>query len=309
MELNLLVDGLVKQAMVLIAKVATTGGSRSPLAHLATQVFSELAEELRSKGLGHKVIADMFGISLRAYHAKPRRIRENPPARQANLWNEIVSFLENRPSAGRAEIIKQYPRTDPDLIVGLLNDMVESGWAFRSGDGRNARYRLVRADDIDEGGTEAIAAMLRVLIHNRTQLSFDEAQQELPSLCSEKIRDALNHLEEEAQIVRKVIAGKEIYESPLLLLPVGQASGWAAAMVDHFQAVSNTISASAQRRKGHELAPHCFGSTYHFDLQKDHPLYEEVYEHLCRFREATSELRAQVAQTAKENESTGKGTP
>ena len=70
MKIQLLIDSIVQQTTVLIAKLATTGGVRAPLAHIANQVFVELASELESQGLSRKVTADMFGISIRYYRRR-----------------------------------------------------------------------------------------------------------------------------------------------------------------------------------------------------------------------------------------------
>jgi hypothetical protein len=42
MNVNVLIDSIVRQTTVLIAQLATTAGVRAPLAHLADQVFVEL---------------------------------------------------------------------------------------------------------------------------------------------------------------------------------------------------------------------------------------------------------------------------
>lgn len=50
MNVQLLIDAIVRQTTVLIAQLATRGGVRAPLAHLANQVFLELAKELQAQG-------------------------------------------------------------------------------------------------------------------------------------------------------------------------------------------------------------------------------------------------------------------
>jgi hypothetical protein len=66
MDLKLLIDGIVRQTTVLIAQISTSSGVRSPLAHLADQVFLELASEIESQGVKRRVAADMFGLALPA---------------------------------------------------------------------------------------------------------------------------------------------------------------------------------------------------------------------------------------------------
>ena len=50
MNTQLLIDFIVRQTTVLIAQLATSGGLRAPLAHIANQVFAELARKLEEQG-------------------------------------------------------------------------------------------------------------------------------------------------------------------------------------------------------------------------------------------------------------------
>lgn len=77
MNVNVLIDSVVRQTTILIAQLATSVGGRAPLTHIANQVFVDLTKELRQQGLGQKVIADMYGMALRTYHDKVRRLSES----------------------------------------------------------------------------------------------------------------------------------------------------------------------------------------------------------------------------------------
>ena len=77
MDGRLLIDAIVRQTTVLIAQLATASGVRTPLAHIANQVFLDLVNELRAQGLGNKVIADMFGLALRTYHRRVNQLAES----------------------------------------------------------------------------------------------------------------------------------------------------------------------------------------------------------------------------------------
>ena len=59
MNAYLLINAVVQQTMVFIAQLATSGGVRAPLAHVAEQVFLDLTNELSNRGVKKKVIADM----------------------------------------------------------------------------------------------------------------------------------------------------------------------------------------------------------------------------------------------------------
>ncbi len=75
MNVNLLIDAVVRQTTVLVAQLATAAGTRATMAYTANQVFIDLVRELKEQGLGNKVIADMFGLALRTYHAKVQRLQ------------------------------------------------------------------------------------------------------------------------------------------------------------------------------------------------------------------------------------------
>jgi hypothetical protein len=55
MNVQLLIDSVVRQTTVLIAELATSGGLRAPLAHVADQVSLDLASELERQGVSRKV--------------------------------------------------------------------------------------------------------------------------------------------------------------------------------------------------------------------------------------------------------------
>jgi hypothetical protein len=68
-----LIHSVIEETMILVAHLATAGGVRAPLAHVANQVFADLSEQLAAQGVKKTVIADMFGMALSTYH---RRVRD-----------------------------------------------------------------------------------------------------------------------------------------------------------------------------------------------------------------------------------------
>jgi hypothetical protein len=77
MDAKLLIDAIVRQTTVLIAQLSTSAGIRAPLAHVADQVFLDLASEIEAQGVARKVAADMFGLALRSYQKKVQRLTES----------------------------------------------------------------------------------------------------------------------------------------------------------------------------------------------------------------------------------------
>ena len=145
MDLNLLTDALVRQTMVLAAQLATSRGKRNPLAHVANQAFFDLVIELQSAGLGRKVIADMFGMSLRAYHAKIRRLSESRSQRGKTLWAAVADYLAQNGTCSREKILHRFKHDNTEFIISILSDLVHSGLAFKSGDGTQTLYRISEA--------------------------------------------------------------------------------------------------------------------------------------------------------------------
>src|ERR1041385_3454271 len=77
-------------------------------------------------------------------------------------------------------------------------------------------------------------------------------------------------------------------------VPVGAATGWEAAVFDHFHAVVRTICAKLRQTTESSPTDETGGSTYSFEIWKDHPMADEVLGTLRRFREVQSALRERV---------------
>src|SRR5690349_6100935 len=108
MTIELLIQAIVRQTTLLIAQLATSGGSRAPLAQVASQVFLDLVRELERQGVSRKVSADMFGLGLRTYQRKIARLTESSSERGRSLWVAVLDFVEARQSATRAEILLHF---------------------------------------------------------------------------------------------------------------------------------------------------------------------------------------------------------
>src|SRR5678809_383281 len=93
MNVQLLIDSIVRQTTVLIAQLATSGGLRAPLSHVANQVFLDLAAELERQGVSRKVSADMFGLALRGYQRRIQRLTESSTDRGRSLWEAVLDYV------------------------------------------------------------------------------------------------------------------------------------------------------------------------------------------------------------------------
>jgi hypothetical protein len=93
MLVQLLIDDIVRQTTLLIAQLSTAAGLRAPLARIADQVFLELGRELEAQGVAQKVAADMFGLALRSYQLKLKRLGESADTAHVSLWQDIHDRL------------------------------------------------------------------------------------------------------------------------------------------------------------------------------------------------------------------------
>src|SRR4029078_837183 len=103
-------------------------------------VVCSLVRELKARGLGNKVIADMFGVALRTYHEKVRRLSESTTVRGKSLWAATLEYLQERRSADHAEVLERFRNDDEVTLRSVLADLVDSGLVFRSGRGATAKY-------------------------------------------------------------------------------------------------------------------------------------------------------------------------
>lgn len=159
MSSQALIDAIVRQTTVLIAQLSTAAGARSPLGHIADDVFSGLVSELNQQGVSNKVIADMFGMALRSYRQKVRRLGESATSRGITLWSAVQEFLAEREWRTRDEVLARFKHDDEVSVRSILNDLVETGLAVRSGLRNDLRYRIATAEErLDSGSQPAHGA-------------------------------------------------------------------------------------------------------------------------------------------------------
>jgi hypothetical protein len=158
---TLLIEALVRQTMVLIATLATHTGNRTPLARLADQVFADLVGELKARGVGNKVIADMFGMAMRTYHYRMARMTESATERGRSVWEAVLQHVQDRGTALRAEVLLRFERDDAEIVRGVLRDLVDSRLLFRSGRGDSTAYRVAGDESVESSGRSQPGSMWR----------------------------------------------------------------------------------------------------------------------------------------------------
>jgi Mn-dependent DtxR family transcriptional regulator len=286
---QVLIDALVQQFTVLTAQIATSGGLRAPIAHIANQVFVELSRELQSQGVGRKVSADMFGMALRAYQRKLKRLSTRSDAAEHRLWDALLALLE-RGSLEREALLEHFASDDQASVTAVLRDLCDAGLVTASGRGARALYARAEREAGEADQERGMAELLWVSVHRGGPVSASALAERL-RLPLGMVATKLEALAREGRLERH----GERYESHDFSVPLGSESGWEAAVLDHVQAVVQTIS---QRLllgpvvpKGSESVG---GSTFRFDVWEGHPLLDEVRASLSRFRAEHARLRDRV---------------
>jgi hypothetical protein len=302
MNAQILIDAVVRQTMVLIAQLSTADGVRSPLSHVADEVFMGLVRELENQGLGKKVIADMFGLALRSYQQKVQRLGESATKRGETLWGAVHSFLAELPSATRAEVLEHFKHDEEQKVRSILNDLVETGLVCRSGRGSETRYRVATAEELEDLGASATAdsvdanaALVWVHVYRASPLRKDELARLLP-LPAEALEAAIERLVSDERIWLETRSDGVYCTTKRCLIPLGQAAGWEAAIVDHHRAVLSALAAKVvSGRHVSAAADEVGGTTLAFDLWSGHPHEAEVRKLLAAVRQQVLPLWERVA--------------
>ena len=299
MHVQLLIDSIVRQTTVLIAQLATSGGVRAPLAHVANQVFMDLAAELERQGLSRKVTADMFGISLRSYQRKVQRLRESSTDHGRSLWEAMIDYLESGGVGTRAEVRDRFHRDSEASVAAILRDMVDAGLVFCTGSGAGAVYRLASEDELravrqaSSGG--GLLEFVWAHVYRHGPLTAAELS-ELVKVGEAPLRETLTELVDGGRVeMAQGDDGEPRYASRRFLIGSDAPRGWEASVYDHFQAMVTTIGARLSLDPASPHAGHVGGSTYTFDVGPDHPLRAEALQTLSEFRKRCSELRERIA--------------
>jgi len=296
-NVNLLIDAIVRQTTVLVAQLATAAGSRAQLAHTANQVFLDLVHELKDQGLGNKVIADMFGLNLRTYHNKIARLAESSTERGRSLWEALLAYVEERGSVSRAEVLHRFRNDEEATVRGVLKDLVDSGVLFRSGRGDLTTYRAAGPDDEPRGdglAEQRIDNFAWVAVHRYGPIARAALAEHVP-VGDDALDAALVRLVRHQRVTTEERDGKVFYTSAECVIPLGDSGGWEAAVFDHYQAMVTAICTKLRLGRTHAASGEWVGgSTYGFDVWEGHPHHAEVVGFLQATRERAVALRKKV---------------
>lgn len=298
-ETNHLIDAVVRQTMILIAQLATTGGRRAPLAHLANQVFLGLVTELQNQGINQKVTADMFGLALRTYQRKRQRLAESATDHGRSLWEAVLNHVAEHGRPTRAELLTRFRWDEESSVRGVLNDLVETGLIAKQGRGARTSYSLAEREALDETEEvdphEVTATLVWIAVYRNGPATLAQMIDVL-SMDETVLTSALNLLLGDGRI--EACSGEDgetIYRCDSYLIPQGSDAGWAAAVFDHYQALVGAVCAKLQSREQRSVpGEYLGGSTFNFDVWEGHPLEAEVLGLLAEERGRAHALRQRV---------------
>jgi hypothetical protein len=308
MRTQVLIDAIVRQTTVLIARISTAEGARSPLGHIAGELFSGLVAELEHQGVRKKVIADMFGMALRSYRQKVQRLGESATSRGMTLWSAVQEYLAESESSTRTDLLERFRHDDEASVRGILNDLVESGFVVRSGRGEETHYRLSTEEELRDFGAalngrsgESVAALIWIHVYREGPVTVDRMRQLVP-LPGDVVEEALSTLTADGRVRAEQADGATRYTAEQVLIPVGETAGWEAAIVDHHRAVANALAAKiTSGTHGSAARDEVGGTTLTFDLWAGHPKEQEVRRLLASSRSTILPLWEEVTAYNKAN--------
>lgn len=287
-------DGIVRQTTVLLAQLSTTAGVRAPLAHVADQVFLELAREIEAQGVRRQVVADMFGLALRSYQKKMRRLTESASVGERTLWQAVLELVE-REEPTRSRVLERFQYDGEREVVAVLTDLVRSGLVCVTGAGEDAVYALSthalrdkvqRRQDLDSVANVAWLLVFRGEIERSDELAVRL------NVEPEVARAALDELVRTGRVREQ--DGKLL--SSNVVLPLGSEQGWEAAVLDHYRTVAVAIATKVRTGfGGSKVDDRIGGSTFTLTVAPGHPYEREVYDLLKRTRLQAQALWDKVA--------------
>lgn len=297
MDAKLLIDGIVQQTTILLAQVSTAAGVRAPLAHVADQVFIELAREIEAQGVRRKVAADMFGLALRTYQKRVQRLTGGPPSRHRTLWEAVYEFLSRKQRVTRAEVNQRFRYEPAEHVGAVLSDLVQQGMAFATGHGQATVYRIVESEDraalLADGTDDALTDMVWLHVYRHGPLRRSELESAF-TVGEQRLTAAIDVLSRRgrlrAQLERDPILAADTFE-----VQVGDKQGWEAAVFDHFSTVATALASKLRIGPRSSHNDRVGGSTHSFDVYPGHPMEEEVYDLLRTVRQQVDALWERVS--------------
>jgi hypothetical protein len=69
----------------------------------------------------------MFGLSLRAYHAKVARLSESGTERGRSLWEALLEFVRDEGPVSRLTVLERFSGDEETVVRGVWPEIFGSG--------------------------------------------------------------------------------------------------------------------------------------------------------------------------------------
>jgi hypothetical protein len=298
MHIKMLIDSIMQQTTVLIGQLSTAAGVRAPLARIADQVFVDLARELEGQGVGRRVAADMFGMALRSYQKKLRRLTASESAADRTLWSAVLEHIRGQSPVRKSDLLRRFARDGEREVGSILNDLVSSGLIYQTGRGPAALYRVTSEPDLRKlagsDDPEALAPVVWSAVFDRPGTSEAQVVAQLGA-HPDAVQRAVQALIRDGRLRRDAPSADAELHAEDLVVPVGATHGWEVAVHDHFRAVANAIASKLQQgsvqSRGSDIVG---GATLSFDVSAEHPYRTQVVALLAEVRERANALWNEV---------------
>ena len=291
MSVSLLIDAIVRQTTVLVAQLATTGGVRAPLAHVADQVFLELCTELESQGVRRKLVADMFGLALRTYQRKVQRLQDSATDADRTLWEAMLAWIREQDVCARADVLRRFRHDDEGVVRAVLDDLVDNGLVYRRGRGDATMYRAAREEELwseyAAGRRAGATSIVWVNVYKSPDIGLDDLEAAI-RIEPDTLRACLDDLMADGHVYESA-PGR--YAATRFRAWYDERVGWEAAVFDHFQAMVTSLVIKLRDGSPRALPDDTLGgSTYTLNVHEGHPLRDEALALLRDTRERVDDL-------------------
>jgi hypothetical protein len=206
--------------------------------------------------------------------------------------------VQEKGTVQRSAILQRFAHDDAAAMGAVLRDLVNSGLIFRTGQGDRTAYRAATPDEFRRANPrdehEGLVSYILVALNRYAPATAAELAQAIP-IDVEIVQASLKTLLDDGRARQVPGEGEPRYECVSCVIPLGSSAGWEAAVFDHFQAMVTAVC--TKLRQGSTTAARndaVGGSTYGFDIWKDHPHRDEVLAFLSATRQQAVALRQKV---------------
>jgi hypothetical protein len=235
----------------------------------------------------------MFGLALRSYHRKLRRIEGSATTPGESLWQAVLRIVGRKKTISQLDLWAELSEDDPAVIRGIVSDMVESGVLDKEGSGPSAVLTPSSLNAGSPDSDDGLKDYIWALLYRDGPLSAADVSA-LSHQSPDRVRAILGALIDDgmAQTTATDGTAAPCYVARDFIIPPGEDERWPLAVYDHFAAVVRSICSRLAGAQG----SHGGGSTYEFNLWRGHPMEKEVLQTLQAFRQRNTELRERVDQ-------------